>query len=119
MKQVMVRQQTYEGPDQVIVNIPNWLKNNSVSNNNNRPTTLPPTLPRKPTLTEENLENLETLNLSGPEWDIKVGNVESETMPSPLLPVPKTKRWWSFRRNRGRKTHNRKSRKTTRKSRLI
>ena len=99
LKQILIRQQTYEGPNHVAMNMPtgNWLQNTPPISTNN----IPPKLPRRSTLTNANLENLETVDLTGPEWNIKVGN-KSEEIPEVLKPVKRRRSATRHRHSRTR-----------------
>ncbi len=54
---------------------------------------------RKPTLAEENLENLHVANISGPEWTIFPGNTQPEHIPASLKMGSRGKK--TRRRSRG------------------
>jgi hypothetical protein len=57
---------------------------------------------RRPTLTEANLENLHTVNLSGPEWNIQSGNQKEEYIPISLR-MGTRNRWLT--KNKANKTN--------------
>jgi hypothetical protein len=59
----------------------------------NRPPPLAIRIPqRKPTLTEANLEDLKTLDITTPEWNIHVGNTLPEHIPNNLKMKRKSRR---------------------------
>ena len=57
---------------------------------------------RKPTLTNENLEDLKTVDITTSEWNIHVGNTIPEHIPNNLKMKPKS------RRRRQRRTRSRR-----------
>jgi hypothetical protein len=79
--------------------------------NINRPPLFIRTPQRRPTLTEENLVGLKTVDINTPEWNIQVGNTKPEHIPNNLKIQRK-----SVRRRRGSRRHRRRSSRASRRT---